>query len=647
MRLFKALIALLLLLSANDAYARIPYMGGTGNPSVALAGKQVATGGYLPNVLSSTSTNAMMTRHCPFMRDNVTSFKNVLPGFVSTPLVSNYLGMEITPTSNRTYNEWIEYPPSSSIGPLTQITCSGSTTCTAPAGSFVTTDAASVTIPNGAQFCTWVYEPSGTPLIYTGNFTKVNGFLNETSCGNVCEGTIMGSSGVPSTPTLFTDNQFGKLGAVPTAIIATTTVKSVYIGGDSRAQGVQDSADSTGDLGNVARAIGPTTPYINGGNSGLRLSAFIFSNTNQLAMAKLTTSIASELVVNDWYQFGNTPLVSILAYKYREANIYKKAGLPYTWFTVEPVDTTTDACITTTNQTPASWNSIRISYNNTLRAGVVGISGYGEIANAIEANVSNVLAQDGGYWFTPNQSPDCVHEARTGNLAVAAYGGVSPSAIVNALPPTITDPGTDLTMVSPTYDTATPKFGTASLSGGYGTNQTAIVPGAGPLGVAIWVKPSSSALGTALGSGPLSIGTNASCFMNIRLGNGSNVAETSTSLCDGNWHWISATSVPTSTSLTTVTMYIDNVVPTGGTTTYNMASGSDAASLLAYTVRTLATTPGTLNFPGEVDEAIIFNNNLSNFTAVPTVPFTGSEAGLIAVQHLDSSGNGVAGPALP
>jgi hypothetical protein len=72
----------------------------------------------------------------------------------------------------------------------------------------------------------------------------------------------------------------------PVAILATTRKRTVLLVGTSRTFGFSDTPDSSGDLGELARSVGPTNGYILDGVSGNRASFFKSNYAKQLELAQ-------------------------------------------------------------------------------------------------------------------------------------------------------------------------------------------------------------------------------------------------------------------------------------------------------------------------------------------------------------------------
>lgn len=85
----------------------------------------------------------------------------------------------------------------------------------------------------------------------------------------------------------------------PSLILAATRKKSIIILGDSTANGLKDTVDSSGDVGNLARGIGPANAYLNGGIPSDRASFFKTNNTKRLALLPYFSDCIVGLGKND------------------------------------------------------------------------------------------------------------------------------------------------------------------------------------------------------------------------------------------------------------------------------------------------------------------------------------------------------------
>ena len=190
----------------------------------------------------------------------------------------------------------------------------------------------------------------------------------------------------------------------------------------------------------------------------------------------------------------------------------------------------------------------------------------------------------------------------------------------------------NLTLTSAVYDTATPKYGAAALSGGYGLCPQFLT--AADFTVELWIKTTSTATQVCVGQNDASgngfwLGTISG---NAVLVCGGPIS-TGPAVNDGNWHHLAGMISQTTGSK----FFVDGVLAVTNATNYG-GNGSGAQ----FAVRNFG-GPYLNNYPwsGEVDEVALWNSKkyTANFTPAPIADGT---AGLLAVWHLNSNGNDTA-----
>ncbi len=206
-------------------------------------------------------------------------------------------------------------------------------------------------------------------------------------------------------------------------------------------------------------------------------------------------------------------------------------------------------------------------------------------------------------------------------------------------------PNNNFTMSNATYDSASPKFGTGALSGGYGTvsssflNNTAAATtfdvwlklAAAPTTAAFsglsvaWCNAKSSATPTNL----IFFGVNSDGRAAITTTGGTYI-KCPLVVCDGIWHHARTVLTPTTLSLS-----VDGVLAgtSNATTTYD---SSQPFCVGAF-------GDGEFPFGGEIDELAVFNIALPTAYTPPAAAYTGTETGLIALYHFDGDGNDSSG----
>ena len=182
-----------------------------------------------------------------------------------------------------------------------------------------------------------------------------------------------------------------------------------------------------------------------------------------------------------------------------------------------------------------------------------------------------------------------------------------------------------------TFDTASPKFGTGDLNGGIG------ISGAGALGSGptftweCWAKRSAipGTIQALIGSSSAGwIGINTSGFAAFNGATGNVTLAGTVSICDGNYHHFAM--VSTSSGFTG---YVDGV-SIGSSATAQPYASSAAVGVGGFNNGAFPCTSC------EIDEVAFWNfaKWTANFTP-PTAAYLGTESGLIALYHLDSTLN--------
>jgi hypothetical protein len=369
----------------------------------------VATRGYIA-VGDNTSDKSLMSRTFHYARTNITSLQLVLPNW----WINGSGASEELMSKSATTTASIEYP----AGTFTQVTFGGSATGTIPAGGTLVSDPVSVSIPNGAEFWVRVFLESQAGIVYSGQGDANFGDAMTASTSIVADQTMGGA--VASTT--------GSSVYMPAAIIGTTTQPSVFIVGDSRVYGNDDpSDDASGDVGEVARAVGPNFAYVNAGASGLRTDFLVNflkgdqpSDANMYKLASYASDIINQTGIVDVILGSTTAQI--------EGNLRTlwssfPSGIPVYQTTMPPWTTSTDGWTTLANQTPNSDDAARIATNDYIRTTPSPLAGYFEVANVVESS------QDSGLWKVPSYTTDGVHETTAANIDIENSGIFATSSI--------------------------------------------------------------------------------------------------------------------------------------------------------------------------------------------------------------------------
>lgn len=583
--------------------------GGQGNLLPYLG--PVATSTMIPNTLMASGS--AMTRKCHIARDNISSLKLAYANWwVSVITSGSLLGGEASTGNDNIVNAWIEYPP----GTYTQALFSSSTSGTITNDTTVLSDATSVTIPNGATFYTWTHVTGtgGTNFPYVSSGTVGNPLC--TACG---EASNFGVS-PPASPGAISDNDSGRRGYWPVAILGMTTQPTFFLAGDSRTAGAHEVADSSCDIGDLARSVGPSYAYINDGVGGQRAASWFNSSTLQMALSQYASNVIDQLGFNEFDQ-QSMPVANVEAYK---KNIQARFnGRKYADTTIEPWTSSTDLWATTSGQTPNTNTTGMNTYNDWIRSLPSGI-GFGEISNAVST------AQDSGIWVVNGTSNyatnDGIHPTTTGSLLIPAFGGINPATIAAQSPISSSYSSVNLTPSGSVTYTTGPFGGTQALATGLGTI-VGIAPGGPPMTEECWMK-TSSASGT-LANIPIGLYVS-STFAGFRPADGS--FQTSTTVANDNvWHLYSLVF-----SNNLFTLYFDgNSIKTYSFNANSQQWGNQGTTSIPVS-----------GYSGAVAECSMWNiaKYSTNFTP-PVAPYVGNEAGLVALYHLNGNLNGIRGSA--
>ncbi len=201
------------------------------------------------------------------------------------------------------------------------------------------------------------------------------------------------------------------------------------------------------------------------------------------------------------------------------------------------------------------------------------------------------------------------------------------SLMMSGLPGLAIASGYTLTTTATSYDTINPRFAGA-LSGGYGV--ASLGPSMSSFTLEAWVKL-TAAPGqpiVAIGSGVVGyLGASAQGqeVCNVSAGTTSIVGPVIT---DGNWHLIDLVAGPSGFGC-----FLD------GNSVGSSAVAQNVPANTQFGVGTMGLYAGNNVWSGEIDEASIWN--VARYSATfspPSVPYVGTETGLVALWHLNRNG---------
>lgn len=352
------------------------------------------------STLSSTPNKQIMTRTRHVCLSGVSSLQLAFHSWISE---------EQTMGANATITAAIEYPS----GTFTQVTFSGAAQGTIPDGTFILSDAVSVTIPASAVFYVRSYYTNTAGICYHNNGCN-------TSLGESC--TFAASGVVDQTMGGTITNTSGHIGYGPIAIIGWSSAPALLFLGDSRGMGVNDTATgSTSAVGELAPSFGDSYASSNMCISGATAQGLATAPTAQrVKLAPYFTHVLSQFGIND---LTNSHTASTIISDLRTIQGLFP-GKKFYQATIAPHTTSTDSWATTANQTVVASEAQRVSLNTTIRANASGFNGYVEVADQVES------ARNSGLWIAPSYTTDGLHESNTANVAIKNSGAINPAALL-------------------------------------------------------------------------------------------------------------------------------------------------------------------------------------------------------------------------
>lgn len=343
--------------SFANAY-KAPYIG------------QVVTRTKFPDTALTTGSFSSNNRTMFYTRDTIHSISVVWTG-----KYIDATGIEQNGPGNYTINNaYIEYP----LGTCTPLLFSGSASGTVPSNGDLQGDL-NIYIPKGVLGAVRIWAAALTTFTYndSANGPVINASLGDGADFNASnEGATCSAVSAGATSTIF-----------PVAIIGKTRLPSIMFVGDSRASGLKDSFNGTsGDIGNLARTIGPQFAYANFGRSAAQANNFAAGV--QTTLQKYFTHIIQERGGADIDAGGQSAAQTVTAI----ASIYQLfPGKPIFQSTFEPTTTSTDGWITTTNQAFNTGNSAFLTINGNFRGMTNSPRGIIDVTNVLANTRANGL----------------------------------------------------------------------------------------------------------------------------------------------------------------------------------------------------------------------------------------------------------------
>jgi lysophospholipase L1-like esterase len=351
-----------------------------------------------------------MVRSMHYMREDVSVVKMAFPGFYVNTVAPH---AETGPGAVTAITASVEYP----AGSFAQVTFSGAVTGSIPDGGMLWSDPVAIVIPRGAQFWvrTWTHCTAGG--MYRGPNVEQYGAQGEAfqyAATPVTDATMGGT--ITTTDVL-------NMGNAPVAIVGLTARPSIALIGDSIVNGEQDTYSGVGDVGSLARSVGPLYAYSCLATGGDSAAGWAASNTNRAALAAYFSHSIVEYGVNDI--FGGASDAALRASIASIVATLPSAQVKYLT-TLLPSTTTTDAWATLVNQTVTAFESVRLSNNAWRRTVPTGFSSVFDVTTVAELTA--------GKWNvdgTANKwTADGIHPTPFGYQQIAASGVVQTGSMV-------------------------------------------------------------------------------------------------------------------------------------------------------------------------------------------------------------------------
>jgi len=355
-------------MSARGGFGGLGLLGGAVPPYLG----QVATSSQVPNARVGVAQVMAESRH--IARDDITAVALLIPTWYVNHSNLQETAISGTTTATASFN----FP----LGTFSQVKFGGAASGPLAGGITFQTDFTPVSIPRGSIFGVRAFLQcsGGIPFLspVDNGATFVTNCGRDEANGERFQFAASGLTDLTMGGTITSTTDGGRYGWRPVGIIAKTRRASITFIADSRVMGLADFYnDGSYNVGELARAIGPSFAYINDGIAGQSTTSWLASNPLQLALAQFCSHKIPQLAIND---FG---LSGYAAYLARQQTIFAALGNKNIFgVTVPPQTTSTDSWATSANQSVSSRESDRLTYNAALRsATIVNLAGYFDFAS--------------------------------------------------------------------------------------------------------------------------------------------------------------------------------------------------------------------------------------------------------------------------
>jgi len=344
-----------------------------------------------------------MSRYAVFASEALTSIKVVFSNFDLSTGTDSGVGAPNVGTAS------IEYP----AGTFTALRSSGSTALTTPDGGLLFCDYLTVSIPAGATF--WIRQ----------YVTNTNGIVHlDKANATLGEATTLGVSGVADQTLGGTVTSSGALTLPPIAIIGQTANPSVVVTGDSIGYGTGSNGDPNGTAFNqygnglITPSLG-SVPFLNLSWPSQTAQNWITKSPARKLLVLFGSHLIQQLSTNDL--INGRSQASIVA-DLQAIYALTRAGQKVLQTTATPYSSSTDGWMTTGNQT-AIGQAARATFNDSVRAGIAGTTGFRDIASVLETSQNSDIFKASP---APPYTGDGLHLSQAGYDLVTSSGIISP-----------------------------------------------------------------------------------------------------------------------------------------------------------------------------------------------------------------------------
>lgn len=331
----------------------------------------LTTRGQFPNAFNSTFKQ-LNSRSCHIARGNIVDLQILLVNAYLNNATETGSGADIT------FFASVEYP----LGTETQLLWAGATSKVVASGALALSDKLTIAIPDTSELAIRIYAQTTAGVIY-------QGFSSTTFGTGTCKDGFELSTTTLTNKTMSDTITGGAPNILhPYAVIGTTTRPTVAIFTDSLGDSNDSYTNSSGDLGVVARWIGPNFAYSKAVANGDRAQTFITGSTLRRAILPYVTAAIFENGAND-YGSGRT-VAQMSANMQTEWAFATDLGKQAFQTTITPVPTATSNSWTNcAGQTQNPNDANRTTLNSNGLAGLIpGATAWFDVAATVQDPVT-------------------------------------------------------------------------------------------------------------------------------------------------------------------------------------------------------------------------------------------------------------------